>query len=102
MKVAIALNFISVVLGALLYFVIAMGMGLAATRSAEIGAMTTLVIGWGSALIALIGALTSILVSNKVVKWRFALVSTIGAIICFPIPGIISLFVIIKIRNEFV
>ena len=68
MKVAIALNFISVVLGALLYFVIAMGMGLAATRSAEIGAMTTLVIGWGSALIALIGALTSILVSNKVVK----------------------------------
>ena len=98
MKIAIALNFISVVPGAILYFVIAMGMGLAATRSAEIGAMVTWVIGWGSALIALIGALLSILVSNKVVKWRFALASTIGAIICFPILGIPSLFFVIKSR----
>ena len=101
MKIGVTLNLISVVPGAMLYFLLAFGMALAATRSAEQGAIVTLVIGLGSALIALLGALFSIFASRKVVKWRLALASPIGAIICFPILGIISLFFIIKARKEF-
>ncbi len=100
MKVAIVLNLISILPGAILYFVGALGMALAATPSAELGAWVTLGVGWGSGLVALAGGILAIVMSNPKIKWRAALVSTVGAIICFPVLGLVALVFLVRERKR--